>query len=184
MNQRVPTPVSVGARRRWLFLYLLLPGLTDTAHPTIAKRSDKEAAANGRTRPYLSLACAPPLRFQDVVPPPDLSTRPPAGDPPKPDEPAAEDVIPPKQPEDEVVSAAAPAPASIPSPAKPTAAAGEPPPPPPILPDDARNRAKPEDFLPFFQYPGSEAGPDGLLVPPLPPIPGTVPPSTATYHQQ
>ena len=51
-------------------------------------------------------------------------------------------------------------------------------PPAPILPDDVPAQVRPEDFLPYFQYPG--AGPRGRAeTPPAPPLPR----STATYTQ-
>ena len=54
-----------------------------------------------------------------------------------------------------------------------------------ILPDDMRREIRPEDVLPFFQFPGA---PDGgaLIVPPTTaaPRPATAPPSSATYNLQ
>ena len=59
--------------------------------------------------------------------------------------------------------------------------------PEPILRDDVRPVVKPEDFLPYFQIPGSARKPADvtLLVPApnAPPTPGSVPPSSATYTQ-
>jgi len=68
----------------------------------------------------------------------------------------------------------------------PAANAGSAPPPPAILPDDVGRKIRPEDLLPFFQFPGSGAGADGgnAAGPPAPPSPGTLPPSSATYKQQ
>lgn len=58
----------------------------------------------------------------------------------------------------------------------------------PILPDDARPTVRPEDFLPYFQYPGSGSKSGGVIiinpVPATPPAPGTLPPSSATYIQR
>lgn len=60
--------------------------------------------------------------------------------------------------------------------------------PPAILPDDLRSTVRPEDFLPYFQIPGSAQNPGDvtLLVPALPknaPAPATIPASSATYTQ-
>jgi hypothetical protein len=58
----------------------------------------------------------------------------------------------------------------------------------PILPDDARPTVRPEDFLPFFQYPGSGSKSGAVIITnPVsltPAVPGTLPPSSATYIQR
>ena len=56
----------------------------------------------------------------------------------------------------------------------------------PILPDDTRTEIKPEDVLPFFQFPnGSDSTAVALpLTVPQQPAANTVPTSTATYRQQ
>jgi hypothetical protein len=53
----------------------------------------------------------------------------------------------------------------------------------PILPDDTRREVRPEDVIPFFQFPRSGAG-ITTPVPPQPARPPTLPPSSATYNQQ
>ncbi len=56
-----------------------------------------------------------------------------------------------------------------------------------LLPDEAHPQVRPEDFLPFFQVPGStrQPGSVSLIVPlsPAPPAPPAQPPSSATYIQ-
>lgn len=55
-----------------------------------------------------------------------------------------------------------------------------------ILPDEARTQVRPEDFLPYFQIPGTGRNPDVILaVPALPGQPVQPPPqpSSATYIQ-
>lgn len=55
-----------------------------------------------------------------------------------------------------------------------------------LVADDARAAVRPEDFLPYFQIPGSSRNPnDVILVPGAPsaPVPGAIPPSSATYTQ-
>ncbi len=54
-----------------------------------------------------------------------------------------------------------------------------------ILPDDTRPATRPEDFLPFFKFPGS--GDVTVVVPASitqPPTPGQMPASSATYQQR
>jgi hypothetical protein len=46
-----------------------------------------------------------------------------------------------------------------------------------ILPDETKQRVRPEDFLPFFQFPGGQSAPGANA-------PGTIPPSSATYKMQ
>jgi hypothetical protein len=55
--------------------------------------------------------------------------------------------------------------------------------PPLILPDDMRRDVRPEDLLPFFQYPRNGGAANGVSVPAQPAVP-TLPPSSATYRQQ
>ncbi len=145
------------------------------------------------SRPYLTVAGTLALRFQEAIPPPDLSVRPPAGAPPTPQfqspqsiapAPAApgvkelaQDVIPP-----------APAPADLPPPVQPSGASPVPATEklsaPSILPDDTKPKVHAEDFLPYFQFPGSHTNPNDVSVTPTPPAPGVQPPSSATYRQQ
>lgn len=54
----------------------------------------------------------------------------------------------------------------------------------PILPDDTRRKVQSQDFLPMFRFPGSETLSEDVSSVPVPPTPGTLPPSSATYRQQ
>ena len=60
-------------------------------------------------------------------------------------------------------------------------------PPPAIIPDDLRPAVRAEDFLPYFQMPGSARNlGDVTLLMPVPrsaPAPAAIPPSSATYTQ-
>lgn len=57
--------------------------------------------------------------------------------------------------------------------------------PPAILPDDLRREVRPEDLVPFFQFPrGGPTMGSGAAVPPQPALPPTQPPSSATYRLQ
>jgi len=138
-----------------------------------------------RTAPYLPVIGAPLLRFQEATPPPDLVTRPASAAPPMP-------ALTPTESSVALANAAAtrsamlssrapePAPAAKPeakdAPAEPAKAT-----PPAIIPDDVRPPVHPEDFLPYFQIPGSTRQPGDMT--PTAPAPGPLPPSSATYIQ-
>jgi hypothetical protein len=183
MNQRVTPPVLATTRRGSLVLSLLLPALAievapSTAPPTNRSEETSPFHPKEKTRPYLQAIGAPPLRFQEAIPPPDLSARPGPGSPPKPSVKATADII--KLPSLESAGAAspaaqaAPAKSEIATPKTPGSSAESTSTPSAILPDDIKHRASPEDFLPFFQFPGAS----------VPPLPGRQPPSSATYKQQ
>lgn len=191
MNQCVSAPSPAGKRRVWLFLSLLLPAMvTEVAQSTAPPMKGAEdaipLAGRGESHPYLRFVGPPPLRFQEALPPPDLTVRPPAGGPPKVSVKTGPDLVQTPIPEGH---AAAPV-AVTGSAGKPEAAAAGSTPvkppipkgPPPLLPDDAGARVRPEDFLPFFQFPGGKAA-DVRNVP-VPPAPGMLPPSSASYQQQ
>lgn len=143
------------------------------------------------SEPYLPTVGAPQLRFQQVLPPPDLVARPAAGAPP----------VPPLTPTETAVALANadavqtvidhPPPSVLPptAPESTTAVVAVPerPAPPAILPDDSRRTLRPEDFLPFFQLPGTARTPADItvLVPgaAAAPAPAPLPPSSATYTQ-
>jgi hypothetical protein len=184
MNSRVQPPRSAAeVRQACMRLALcLLPGTA------MAEQSRGTARGAVATRPYLASLALPALRFAEALPPPDLSVRPPAGAPPS--LPATDPVADPAAPESTPLTESS-LPAQIPndsvnrSPAK---AAN--PPPPRIIPDDTRPAVRPEDFLPFFIFPGNTqgAGNPTVVLPgsltPAPASPGTLPLSTATYRQQ
>jgi len=178
MNQRVSPPGTAKGRRAWLYLSLLLPALAskvstqatslplplDGPTPLVPEESD---------RPYLAFVGPPPLRFEDLLPPPDLSTHPAAGAPPK----VAER-------EEAAAHAAAKAASVASTPVRPILAKAAPaaaprgPTVPPILPDDVPAQVRPEDFLPYFQFPGAGSADSASTAP------RSIPPSSATYTQQ
>lgn len=143
---------------------------------------DLASAIAAISRPYLTVIAVPPFRFAEPAPPPDLSAHPPAGAPPQPPATART----PATPADAPSAAASAGPdasaASASTPAADATGAEHPAPLQKILPDDTRPKVRPEDFLPFFQFPG--AGQPRLTAAPAPPVPGTLPPSSATYQQQ
>ncbi len=197
MNLREPTPApSSGAGPALPWLALLLLSLL-----AAAKAWSKPHAASVAVlplKPYLTVLGAPPLRFEEPLPPPDLTTHPPATAPPYPtseDHPSS-----PPENKPDVVSTLPAATAENNTPhvvlssthplgverdpvvdpvAVPTRT------PPPILPDDTRPPVRPEDFLPYFQIPATLPGDPDVIVP----VPRTVPtaaplpPSSATYTQ-
>jgi hypothetical protein len=187
MNQRVKSPATAKGRRAWIFLSLLLPAFASkvSTQNSMSPLLDTNPHYPPNTHPYLHVVMPAALRFEDAEPPPDLVARPPAGAPPKPHEKdnAKPDVVLPKP-----AATAAPAPAPVPAkanevPAPVTAAPATPAvqTPPPILPDDVPTQVRPEDFLPYFQYPGSARRGRGDAPPP--PASPPLPVSTATYTE-
>ncbi len=193
MNHREPPQRSAGARRAFRCLsLLLLPALAPVGAQAMPRPgppgadTDRRAAPN----PYLPAIGAPPLRFQEASPPPDLVTRPAAAAPPTPaltptessvalaNAAAARSAAVSETP----VSADVP-PTSAPGPAKPATAPAKTP--SAILPDSARPAVRPEDFLPYFQVPGASQNPSDvtLPVPAAPTAPAALPNSSATYRQ-
>lgn len=186
MNQRAKKPRPVDARLAGFRLALsLLPAVAISAPTTLAP----EYFPATRSRPYLAIVGAPDFRFGSP-PPPD--SRPVASAPPQP---AAEpsETAPPPAADPAMTAVAAPVvPASEPAqaPAQPDPAPAPSPQktPPPIIPDNTRSRVRAEDFLPYFQFPGSgnSNGDVTILAPGAPAAPSAsaIPPSSATYRQQ
>lgn len=138
--------------------------------------------------PYLIAHGAPALRFERPTPTPDLSTRPVAAAPPNPALTLTESTV--AQANLAAVQPALPRAQTDQPPPEAPAKYAPPPtrkPPPAILPDDTRPTIRPEDFLPFFQIPGSAPSTGGasviVPVPMSPPAGITPPPSSATYTQ-
>lgn len=147
--------------------------------------------------PYLTILGGPPLRFHEATPPPDLTVRPAASAPPIPVSSEAEaavraatiaaiQAIPPTSaaPDDPSTIPGARPPAMTPPAVTPTKT------PPPIIPDNVRQSVRPEDFLPYFQIPGSvRQNPDVKVIVPAattleaPATSGSIPPSSASYNQ-
>lgn len=211
MNHREPPHLPAGVRRALHCLSLmLLPALTPEgvhALPRSRLPGNGPNLRNAEPIPYLPLVGAPPLRFQEAAPPPDLVTRPAAAAPPTPALSLTETsvalanaaaahsttVAPGGDPAHPSPPSPPPPPATEPlapetqqTPAEIEAEAPEKAP-APILPDNARPAIRPEDFLPYFQIPGSARNPSDvtLLVPSVPsaPAPAPLPPSSATYTQ-
>jgi hypothetical protein len=198
MNYREPPHLPAGVRRALHCLsLLLLPALAPDgvrALPHSGTPGRRPDLRNANVTPYLPTLGAPPLRIQEASPPPDLVTRPAAAAPPTP-------ALTPTEASVALANAAAARSAAVTAVEQPEPIAPpEPPPaaeveapapaktPPPILPDEARPTVRPEDFLPYFQIPGSSPrSPDvTLLVPAVPTAPSpaaTLPPSSATYTQ-
>jgi hypothetical protein len=191
MNHREPphSPAGAHGARLCLSLSLLLTMAPTGVHALTRSHSLAIVSRDVEPTPYLLAVGAPPLRFQEpAVPPAPVPSTPVVATPDPvaaPSEPSAPDVSTPA-PTTSPVAVSESAPASEtpvtapPSPANPKTPAA-------ILPDDSRPPIRPEDFLPYFQIPGSARQPADvtLLVPapPAPPAPGTLPPSSATYIQ-
>lgn len=135
------------------------------------------------SRPYLAVIAPPSLRFRDIPAPPPFDLEPTAGGPayledqPQPAprltaQPAKDKVI--LTPEDLAREHGTPLPASSEKRVEKQDI-------PAILPDDLRREVRPEDLLPFFQFPrGSGMIETNVPVPPAP----QQQPSSATYRQQ
>lgn len=193
MNPREPRLLPreyVGVRR--FVAVLLLPLLDPTStHATGRMRSSSQFRIDvpETSAPYLLAVGSPPLRFQEFTPPPDLSIQRPAtgvGSTP-----SAISTIEATVPD--VIVAASSKPVTPSTPVETKIESKDTPLPPkksgpaPILPDETRPQIRAEDFLPFFQVPGSQRGPAEVSVivpvPPAAPAPASLTPSSATYTQ-
>jgi len=163
-------------------LVLTLLPVVATSAPSVAP----ELSSDAMSRPYLATIGSPALRFGEAIPPPDLTVRPSAGAPPQPTEEHTA-VTPDNVKQDVPVIAPAPSTAveiGTPDPSRPAPPAKTP---AAILPDDTRTKVRAEDFLPFFQFPGTTpANGDVTVVAPVPTAPtaAPLPASSATYRQQ
>jgi hypothetical protein len=192
MNHREPPHLSAAKRRAGLWLTLsLLPAVAPTGvHAMPRSLTIAIVSRTAESTPYLSATGAPPLRFREMAVPVDPTPRPTdvAINPP-PSASAASTSE----------SSAAPTPVAVASATQvseaasanaqpngretsaPTKAPAQ------ILPDDSRPAVRPEDFIPYFQIPGSARHPADVTllvpVPKAPPSPGALPPSSATYTQ-
>ena len=186
MNQREPTTVPRGTGQALPCLALLLLPLLAVARAWSRPILPPQAVESA-SKPYLGAIGAPPLRFQEPAPPPDLVTRPSAGAPPHPtlkDEPTPVAVA-------ESHPTLAPAPIAPPTTpaadraATPEGEASAPPRTPlPILRDEVRPATRAEDFLPFFQIPTAQPGDvSSAPAPRTPAGPAPLPASSATYTQ-
>jgi hypothetical protein len=193
MKMREPLPWFSGMARllRCLFC-LLLPALaTDaTPGPRTVQRPIMPCGDGVASSAYLPMIGPPPLRFAQGLPPPDLSTRPAPAAPPMPavvDEIAAANTASAKssallahdtgsgadQHRTTPVEAAPEQTVKRPS-AKET---------PSLLPDENQREVRPEEILPFFQFPGS--GGTAIVVPGVPVSPEStrLPVSSAVYRE-
>ena len=186
MNPSAQPPRTVGGCRAVLRLAFCLIPLAVIADLSVA--SDETTTLP--SRPYLPALGAPGLRFGEPTPPPDLSVRAPVAAP-APTATSTEPTTPSAQNPATKTEAAAANEESPPT-SPPTAAANATKPSgpgiPSVLPDETRPKVRPEDFLPYFQFPAPGANPGnvtvvapGSLTPPAPP---SQPPSSATYRQQ
>lgn len=194
MNQRVTPPGTAKGRRAWLYLSLLLPSLASEVAqppPPAIYRQDapSDRPRHGRTRPYLLSIGPPQLRFQDAAPPPEAPAQPAPVSIPKAqsidaaaNNTGSQDVSLRRPPPTAEQAAAAQAGREQNHPTAPAAPSG--PPIQAIPPDDASPKVRPEDFLPYFQFPGADTQTSDSSAPSAQAAPRTIPPSTATYQEQ
>lgn len=173
----------------WLSLGLLPAMAPQGVHAMPRSLSLAIVSRHVETTPYLLATGAPPLRFREAAAPVDPTPRPTDASN---QAPAVVDPTPAPAPAGTPVATTSVAPGSeatgvpeksatkdnVSAPVKNPA---------PILPDDSRPTIRPEDFIPYFQIPGSARTPaDVTLLVPAPkaaPTPGQLPPSSATYTQ-
>lgn len=174
MNLTVNKPWLAQSRRLFVhFLFGFFPALLWKLNERSAGAAEKSMIHSAKIEvpaPYLAAVGPPPLRFMAppviaIADPSERKTRAPRAD-------AA------SLPDAPVVPLAAGVSASKVSPA--ADKAGKPPESsePTIIQDEMRPQVRPEQFLPFFQLPGTGS---------LPITPGAqpqLPPSTATYRQE
>jgi hypothetical protein len=189
MNHREPPHPSAGVRRALMCLAALLwAAVAPQRLDAITRRSVITFVRSVEASPYLPINGAPPLRFAEAPAPPkalEVNASNASGTLPLTQE--AADFVPP----DTALPQGATSPAltealaggggtSEASSATPAAKS-----PAPILRDDVRPTVRAEDFLPYFQIPGSARNPGDVtfMVPGIttPPAPGSLPPSSATY---
>jgi hypothetical protein len=181
MNHREAPPGTAKGSWAWLFMSLMLPAVASKMNMPPPLFGSAEGSLplvpHEPSDPYLLYVPPPPLRFEDPAPPPDLSAHPAAGAPPKPtaagllardDRRSAPAVRP-------AVSASVSSSSSSAPSKGPDVILPKPPATPSILADDVPPAVKPEDFLPYFQFPGAPAGGSAVDHP--------APLSTATYTQ-
>lgn len=167
---------------------LLLPAITPSRVHALPRRPQITFAPRvAEQPPYLSVNGAPPLRFMAApAPVKHVALAPVSAETP---DGTVTTALPTSTP---AASNSVTSPALTEALTRGEAAANKEPAPPakpaaPILPDDARPIVRPEDFLPYFQIPGSarNAGDVTLFVPAVPTAPAAspLPASSATYTQ-
>jgi hypothetical protein len=179
MNFSEPTHMSLGARRavRCLSMLLMSAPLPKgmLAGTSLKIHVGSQGGNAEESSPYLTAEGCPPLYFRQPDPAPEMANRPTIGGPPDPR--LAPDGV-------AAVAALAPAPAKAAHDEAPPAGDGAVPAstaPIAILPDSVRPQLQAEDFLPFFVIPDSART---VGAPPVPPEPGRLPPSNATYTEK
>jgi hypothetical protein len=193
MNHQVK-PLRAGGRAAGLLLALLLSPLAygeaqNIASPIMSETRAWLSVRQKASHSYLEVVGPPPLRFLegDAAPAMDVPVLPPSAPPSFPGlgkgvgQSSILDVVLGPGWRPPAASAARPEgnahPLAQPAPAAQIAS-------PPILPDEGRPRLHPEDFLPFFQFPGAAGQGAADSSAPVPPAPGRLPPSTASYQQE
>ena len=191
MTSRTHTLLTgLGRFVRCLTLVLLPALVAEGGHAASASRDPVGAPPESSPEspypysiPYLAVVGPPPMRFREPPAPPSFELEPVAAGPAQ-----LEEIMPapPAVAGGRLASspmAASSKSSSSNSPSSSAAAAAKRPDetePSSILPDDMRREVRPEDLLPYFQYPRNGGGVPGVPVPPQP----TLPPSSATYRQQ
>ena len=186
----LPLPLRVCAAYRWVILLLLTFAAGENAFAAPRRYLFWRAGSVPTSAPstgYLAIVGPPPLRFASASPVPEsdhpesvseASSRAIPQRPPASADAESPALRPTTRPEDSIAVKVAPPPAKEPAPERAPA---------PIALDDLHPNVRAEDFLPYFQIPGSSkpAGELVLIVPPprAAPSAAPIPPSSATYTQ-
>jgi hypothetical protein len=186
MNHREPPQVPQGMRRDGHFLTLLLIAAATGTAPLLAHAGlELYIVQTGSVTPpsgYLPLHGAPPLRFATLIVPATPAAALSASEPSK----AAMSATTPAGTASHTSDVMLPHTlAAHPADTTPAASSPDKPAPLSILPDEMRPQVRPEDFLPFFQIPGTHGNPDVTVVVPIQGQPAQPAPQTssATYLQ-
>lgn len=183
MNLREPTQASLGVRKAFRCLTLLLMSTPlpkgMLAGISVRIQLGPHGGGSEESTPYLVAEGAVPLRFREPEPQPQMAAKPPGGAPPEPHlsmdgavagkVAAASAKTPTNKPgHDETINEA--------DGSQPTTNA-----PISILPDTVRPQLQAEDFLPYFVIPDSAKSAPAV---PVPSEPGLLPPSAASYTEK
>jgi len=190
MNHREPPQLPAGMRKAIHCLSFALLQVVATHDATALPR--RRPPGNGPEQlhagaiPYLASVGVRPLRFQTPAPMPAVREIP-ATIPAEISQPEDTALIAANEAARAGTEHAPPTQATTSEPSGNTPAGAPAKSPQPILRDHIAPTVRAEDFLPYFQIPGSAQNPSDvtLLVPvaPAAPAPAAIPPSSATYRQ-
>ena len=185
MNSRTHTLLTGLGRFVRCLTLVLLPALvaeggqtrSACGNPACSPPESSPESPYPYSSPYLAVVGPPPMRLREPPAPPSFELEPVAEGPAQLEEniSASPPAVGGRLDSSLPMAASSKSPTKLPS-ASATANRPEESEPSSILPDDMRRDIRPEDFVPYFQYPRN----GGVPVPAQP----ALPPSSATYRQQ